>query len=73
MAKSKSNKGGIKEPITSGIVASNRRASHKYEFLEKIECGIQLRGSEVKSLRQGAAQLCPNAPTHSAPPKASAR
>ena len=56
-SKAKANRGGIKEPITSGIVASNRRASYKYEFLEKIECGIQLRGSEVKSLRQGAAQL----------------
>ena len=56
MAKKKS-KGGIKDPITSGVVASNRRAAHKYEFLEKIECGMQLQGSEVKSLRQGAAQL----------------
>lgn len=50
-------KDSLKQPITSGIVASNRRASHKYELLEKIECGIQLQGSEVKSLRQGAAQL----------------
>lgn len=53
----KKNKSGLKQPITDGIVASNRRASHKYELIERIECGIQLRGSEVKSLRQGAAQL----------------
>jgi len=50
-------KDSLKQPITSGVVASNRRASHKYELLEKGDCGIQLQGSEVKSLRQGAAQL----------------
>ncbi|CAB4861602.1 MAG: SsrA-binding protein SmpB [Actinomycetes bacterium] len=53
----KKNKGGIKDPITSGIVANNRRAGHKYEFLDKYECGIQLLGTEVKALRQGTAQL----------------
>jgi SsrA-binding protein len=53
----KKKSGSLKDPITSGIVASNRRASHKYELLDKYECGIQLLGSEVKSLRQGAAQL----------------
>jgi len=55
MAKKKT--GSLKDPITSGIVASNRRAAHKYELLDKYECGMQLLGSEVKSLRQGAAQL----------------
>ena len=53
----KKKSGALKDPITSGIVASNRRASHKYELLDKYECGIQLLGSEVTSLRQGAAQL----------------
>lgn len=38
-------------------VASNRRARHEYEILDTIECGIVLQGSEVKSLRQGKAQL----------------
>ena len=38
-------------------VASNRRARHDYDILETFECGIVLRGSEVKSLRQGKAQL----------------
>jgi len=38
-------------------VASNRRARHDYDILETYECGIVLRGSEVKSLRQGKAQL----------------
>jgi SsrA-binding protein len=38
-------------------VATNRRARHDYEILERYECGIVLRGSEVKSLRDGKAQL----------------
>lgn len=38
-------------------VASNRRARHDYEILETFECGIVLQGSEVKSLREGAAQI----------------
>jgi SsrA-binding protein len=40
-----------------GEVATNRRARHRYELLEAFECGIELLGSEVKSLRQGKAQL----------------
>jgi SsrA-binding protein len=38
-------------------VATNRRARHDYEILERIECGIVLHGSEVKSLREGTAQI----------------
>ena len=37
--------------------ASNRRARHDYEILERIEAGIRLTGSEVKSLRGGRASL----------------
>jgi SsrA-binding protein len=33
------------------IVCRNRRASHEYEILQKLECGIMLAGSEVKSVR----------------------
>jgi SsrA-binding protein len=36
---------------------NNRRALHDYSITAKIECGIALTGSEVKSLRQGTAQL----------------
>ena len=36
---------------------SNRRALHQYFIAAKLECGIVLVGSEVKSLRQGKAQL----------------
>ena len=35
----------------------NRRAMHDYFIEAKIECGIVLQGSEVKSLRMGTAQL----------------
>ena len=36
---------------------NNRRALHEYEITAKLECGIALVGSEVKSLREGKAQL----------------
>jgi SsrA-binding protein len=42
---------------TDRTVATNRRARHDYEILERIECGIVLQGSEVKSLREGTAQI----------------
>src|SRR5205823_9090601 len=38
-------------------VTRNRRAYHDYEILERIECGIVLVGTEVKSLREGHASL----------------
>ncbi len=41
----------------SGDVATNRRAGHRYELLDRYECGIELVGSEVKSLRDGKAQI----------------
>jgi SsrA-binding protein len=46
-----------KRKVDPGDVASNRRARHRYELLERFECGIELRGTEVKSLRQGNAQI----------------
>ena len=39
------------------IICTNRQASHEYFFEGFYEAGIQLVGSEVKSLRQGAANL----------------
>lgn len=38
-------------------VASNRKARHDYEILESVEAGIILKGTEVKSLRLGRAQM----------------
>ena len=34
-------------------IADNRKARHDYFVLEQIECGIELVGTEVKSIRQG--------------------
>jgi SsrA-binding protein len=39
------------------IVATNRRARHDFQLLDTYECGIQLTGTEVKSLRLGQASL----------------
>jgi len=39
------------------VVCRNRKATHQYELLEKLECGIELRGTEVKSLRARQASL----------------
>jgi len=38
-------------------IANNRRAWHDYEILDRLECGISLVGSEVKSLRAGRASI----------------
>ena len=39
------------------LIADNRRARHEYHLLERVEAGLALTGSEVKSLRQGKATL----------------
>ena len=39
------------------IVATNRKARHNYSILETFEAGVQLVGTEVKSLRDGQASL----------------
>lgn len=46
-----------KRKLASGDVASNRQASFRYDLLDKLECGIVLTGTEVKSLREGGGQL----------------
>jgi SsrA-binding protein len=38
-------------------IATNRQASHRYHLLEKWEAGLVLTGTEVKSLRDGKAQI----------------
>ncbi len=42
---------------TNGRIAENRKARHEYEVEEKIEAGIILLGSEVKSLRNGRVSI----------------
>src|SRR3954447_10550523 len=48
---------GKKRKVAPGDVASNRQASHRFEFLDKLECGLVLQGTEVKSLRDNGAQI----------------
>ena len=38
-------------------IAVNRKASHDYELLERFEAGIELKGTEVRSLRDNGCQL----------------
>jgi len=38
-------------------IAENRKAYHDYSILEKFEAGIELRGTEAKSLREGSLNL----------------
>ena len=54
--KDKSAAGKDAKP-TLKIVSDNRRARHEFEILEVVEAGISLSGTEVKSLRQGKANL----------------
>jgi SsrA-binding protein len=39
------------------LIVENRRARHEYNLLDRVEAGLALAGSEVKSLRQGHAIL----------------
>lgn len=54
-----SSKSGGAKPSRKGgkVVADNRRARYDYEFLETFEAGIELLGTEVKSLREGKANI----------------
>ena len=53
----KKSKSKTAKPPTTTPVAENRKARHKYEILDQIECGMVLLGSEVKSLREGKLSL----------------
>jgi SsrA-binding protein len=45
------------DDTTETVVCRNRRALHEYEVHDRLECGIVLVGTEVKSLRDGHANL----------------
>jgi len=54
----------VKTPISAGnaedalkVVAQNRKARHDYFILETFEAGLVLAGSEIKSIRQGKANI----------------
>lgn len=58
MAKSKTKK--INAALAKKVrptIAENRKAKHRFDVLETLECGVALRGSEVKSLRNGKVSL----------------
>lgn len=46
-----------KQDPSRRIIAFNRKARHNYEILETVEAGLALVGSEVKSLRDGKANI----------------
>jgi len=39
------------------IIATNKEAGYKYEIKEKIECGMELKGTEIKSLRDSKCNI----------------
>ena len=55
--KSGKQQAGKKSQPNLVMVAENRKARHRYEILDSIECGMMLMGSEVKSMREGKLSL----------------
>jgi SsrA-binding protein len=47
----------VARPTGTKLIAENRRARHDYHLLERLEAGLALTGTEVKSLREGRADL----------------
>jgi SsrA-binding protein len=47
----------VAEATGTKLIAENRRARYDYEFLERIEAGLVLSGTEVKAAREGNVQL----------------
>ena len=53
-----SKRGGARKTDDGGkVVAENRRARHDYDIIETFEAGLVLVGTEVKSLREGRANI----------------
>ena len=50
-------KGKTQRQLAQKMVAENRQARRNYEIIDSIEVGIVLTGSEVKSLREGRANI----------------
>jgi len=57
MAKGEKKSSGKSKEPESRLVSENRKARHRFEILDTLECGVQLTGSEVKSLRDGKLSL----------------
>lgn len=46
-----------KQRFSNTIQIKNRKASYEFEFIEKFEAGLVLKGTEIKSLREGNASI----------------
>ncbi len=46
-----------KDSLNGKLIADNRKARHNFEFLDTLEAGLMLTGTEVKSLRNGKANI----------------
>lgn len=46
-----------KDTAAGKLIADNRKARHNYEFTDTLEAGLMLTGTEVKSLRNGQANI----------------
>ncbi len=46
-----------KDSVNGRLIADNRKARFSYEFVDTLEAGIQLTGTEVKALRGGKANI----------------
>src|SRR5215213_8983350 len=57
MEKGDKKRGGKGAEPAVRLVAENRKARFRFEILDTLECGVQLTGSEVKSLRNGKLSL----------------
>src|SRR3954454_14350465 len=49
--------GPMAKPVGEKLIVDNRRARHDYHLLDRVEAGLVLTGTEVKSLRDGRASL----------------
>jgi SsrA-binding protein len=49
--------GKLKDKIVKNVSIRNKKASFEYQFLDKYIAGIQLKGSEIKSIRLGKVNL----------------
>ena len=57
MGKGGGKKSAAARAAANRLLADNRLARHQYEILETLETGIELLGTEVKSVRAGQANL----------------
>jgi SsrA-binding protein len=49
--------GSVAKAAGTKLIADNRRARHDYELVERVEAGVVLTGTEVKTLREGRVTL----------------